>query len=172
MPELGTPSLSLAWVTTPSLRAPYRACRVGQGWAGSLPSPLPSFPLLWASPLPGSWHWQHQARASLGQDHVSWRESFPSTSLPPYAFLDLPFSLHSPPLHTTPPPSCPSGPPPLSFFFLQRKSQVSNPEAGMAGSHPRLQSLSLMEEEARGLSLASSFTRGNSSGRGGPDTQS
>ena len=116
---------------------PESPCRVGQGWAGSLPSPLPSFPLLWASPRPGSRHWQHQGRAQLGQDHVSWRESFSSISLPPSAFLGLPFSLHSlpPPPHPTFLPL--SKPPPLHFhsLYFREKAKFQAAEAGMSGSH-------------------------------------
>lgn len=56
----------------------------------------------------------------------------PSLPMPSWVcpFLSIP----SPP-HTTPPPSCPSGPPPLSFFSFREQAKFPAPEAGMSGSH-------------------------------------
>lgn len=77
---------------------------VGQGCPGSLPFPFPSFPLLWG--LPSAWQLVLAAprerpfwlptHSWLGQDLLSWGQSFSSPSLP-NSFLDLPFSLHSVP---------------------------------------------------------------------------
>lgn len=142
MTEQGTPSLSLAWVPAPSLRAPLRGL---WSWARlpwkpsipftQLPSPLGPPPCLAAgigSTKGGASLAAHSGPAGP-RPHVLGAIILLSLSPSrPNSFLDLPFSLHSFPPFMCPPIFLPLTTSPLSFFHFRENPKFKAAEAGLS----------------------------------------